>query len=106
MSLEYVVQASSPILSRGCQALESAQKLAQKFVPYETALQRLWFLCLVHRRIRGDPICMYTIMHGLLDFPRGTVFVAPPALGFEVMRSRFTNRVVKTRVANMRSAFE
>ncbi len=66
--LEYAIQASSPILSRDCQAIESVQKLAVKFVkglrhvPHETAL-------LVRRRIRGDLICMYKIMHGLLDIP-------------------------------------
>ncbi len=30
--LEYAIQASSPILTRDCQALESVQKLAVKFV--------------------------------------------------------------------------
>ncbi len=46
-NLEYAIQASSPILSQDCLALESVQKLAVKFVkglrrvPYETALQRL-----------------------------------------------------------------
>ncbi len=45
--LEPSVEASSPILSRDCQALESVQKLVVEFVkgmrhvPYETALQRL-----------------------------------------------------------------
>ncbi len=45
--LEYATQASSPILSRDRQVMESVQKLAVKFrkgvrhVPYETALQRL-----------------------------------------------------------------
>ncbi len=89
--LEYAIQASSPILSRDCQVLESVQKLAVKFVkgfrhvPYETALQRLQLFSLIRRRIRGDLICMYKIMHGLLDFPCDVVFAAPPALGFEVM---------------------
>ncbi len=60
--LEYPIQASSPILSRDCQALESVQKLAVKFVkglrhvPYETALQRLQLFSLIRRRIRGDLI--------------------------------------------------
>ncbi len=49
---------------------------------------------------------MYKIRHGLLDFPRDAVFVAPPALGFEVILSRFTNSGVRLVVANMRSAFE
>ncbi len=45
LHLEYAVQASSPILSRDCQALESVQKL--RHVPYETALQRLLLFPLV-----------------------------------------------------------
>ncbi len=63
--LEYAIQAFSPILSQDCQALESVQKLAVKFVkglrhvPYETALQRLQLFSLTRRRIRGDLICMY-----------------------------------------------
>ncbi len=53
--LEYAIQASFPILSRDCQALESVQKHAVKFVkglrhaPYETALQRLRLFSLVRR---------------------------------------------------------
>ncbi len=72
-----------PILSRGCQALESVQKLAVKFVkglrhvPYETALQWLQLFSLIRRRIRGALICMYKIMHGLLDFLRDAVFAVP-----------------------------
>ncbi len=71
--LEYAMQATSPILSRDRQALKSVQKLAVMFVkglrhvPYETSL-RLQLFCLVHRRIHGDLICMYKIMHGLLGF--------------------------------------
>ncbi len=43
--LEYSVEASSPILSRDCQALERVQKLVVEFVkgmrdvPYEAALK-------------------------------------------------------------------
>ncbi len=85
--LEYAIQASSPILSRDCQALESVQKLAVKFVrglrhvPYETALQRVQLFSLIRRRIRGDLICMYNIMHGLLDVPCDAVFAAPTRIG-------------------------
>ncbi len=85
--LEYAIQASSPILSRDCQALESVQKLAVKFVkglrhvPYETALQRLQLFSLIRRRIRGDLTCLYKIMHGLLDFPCDAVFAAPTRIG-------------------------
>ncbi len=85
--LEYAIQASSPILSRDCQALESVQNLAVKFlkglhhVPYETALQRLQLFSLARRRIRCDLICMYTIMHGLLDFPSDAAFATPTRIG-------------------------
>ncbi len=85
--LEYTIQATSPILSRDCQTLESVQNLAVKFVkgllhvPYETALQRLQLFSLIRRRIRGDLICMYKIMHGLLDFPCDAVFAAPTRIG-------------------------
>ncbi len=101
--LEYAIQASSPILSRDCQALEGVQKVAVKFVkglrhvPYETALQRLRLFSLVRRRISGNLICMYKIIYGLLNFP---------ALGFAVILSRFINSGVKPVAANMRSAFE
>ncbi len=85
--LEYAIQAPSPILSRDCQALESVQKLAVKFlkglchVPYEAALQRLQLFSLIRRRIRGDFICMYKIIHGLLDFPCDAVFSTPRRIG-------------------------
>ncbi len=49
---------------------------------------------------------MYQVMHGLLDFPCDAVFVAPPALGFEVILSRLANSGVKPVAANMRSVFE
>ncbi len=79
--LEYAIQASSPILSWDCQALKSVQKLAVKFskglhhVPCETALQRLRLFFLARRRIRGNLVCMFKIMHGLLDFLCDTVFL-------------------------------
>ncbi len=81
--LEYTIQESAPILSQDCQALESIQELAVKFVKglrhviYETALQQLKLFSLVRRRISGDLICMYKIMHGLLNFPCDAVFAAP-----------------------------
>ncbi len=60
--LGYAILASSPIVSRDSQAIESVQKLAVRFVkglrhvPYEAALQRLWLFPLVRGRIRGDLI--------------------------------------------------
>ncbi len=70
--LEYAIQASSPILSRDCQELGSVQKCATPFMR-----QRLQLFSLVHRRILGDLICMYKIMHGLLDFSCNAAFAAP-----------------------------
>ncbi len=90
-NLEYAIQSSSPIVSRDSQALESVQKPAVKFVkglrhvPYETALQRLQLFSLAHRRIRGYPIYMYKIMHGLINFHVTQSLLPPPALGFEVI---------------------
>ncbi len=80
--LECAIQASSLILYRDPQVQDSVQKLAVKFVkelrhaPYEIALQRLFSL--VSRRIPGDLICIYKVVHDLLDFPYDTVFTALP----------------------------
>ncbi len=101
--LEYAIHTSSPILSRDCQALESVQKLAVKFVkglrhvPYETALQRLQLFSLIRRRIRGDLICMYKIMHGLLDFPCNAVFAAPTRIGLRGHTLKIHQQRCKTR---------
>ncbi len=75
-------------------------------IPYEAALQQLRLFSLVCRRIRGGLICTYKMVHGLHDFPCDAVFAPPPALGFAVMLSKFTNSGVKPGVANMRLAFE
>ncbi len=45
-------------------------------------------------------------MHALLDFSCDAVFAAPPALGFEVILSRFTNSGVIPVAFNMHSALE
>ncbi len=101
--LEYAIQASSLILSRDCQALKSVQKLAVKFVkglrhvPYETALQRLQLFSLIRRRIRGDLICMYKLMHGLLDFPCDAVFAASTRIGLRSHTLKIHQHRCKTR---------
>ncbi len=68
-----------------------------RHVPYETALQRLRFFSLVRRRIRGDLICMYRIMHGLLDFPCETVFAAPTRIGLRSHTFKIHQQRCKTR---------
>ncbi len=104
--LEYAIEASSPILSRGCQALESVQKLAMKFVkglrhvPYEIALQQLQLFSLIRRRIRDDLICMCKIMHGLLGFPCDAVFAAPTCIGLRGHTLKIHQQRCKTRHSN------
>ncbi len=97
---EYAIQASSPILSWDCQALENVQKLAVKFVrhvPYDIALQRLQLFSLVRRRIRGALICMYKIMHGLLDFPFDAVFAVPTRMRLRGHTLKIHQQRCKTR---------
>ncbi len=54
------------------------QKLVVMFVKgLRHVLRRLQLFSLIRRRIRGDLIGMYKIMHGLLDFPCDAVFAAP-----------------------------
>ncbi len=101
--LEYAIQASSPILSRDCQALESVQKLAVKFVkglrhvPYETGLQRLQLFSLVRRILCGDLIYMYKTLHDLLDFPCDAVFAAPTRTGLRGHALKIHQQRCKTR---------
>ncbi len=53
------------------EAPEKVQKLALKFlkghrhVPYEEALKQHRLFSLTHQRIRGDPIAMFKIAHGV-----------------------------------------
>ncbi len=99
--LEYAEQPISPIFSRVRQ--QSVQKRALKFVkelrhiPYETALWRLRLFSLVRRRIRGDLICMYTIMHVFLYFPSDTVFAATTHTGLRGYTFTIYQQRCKTR---------
>ncbi len=59
------------------------QKLALTFVkrlrhaPYEAALKQLRPFFLTHRRIRGDLIAMFKIIHSLLEFPMASTVAHP-----------------------------
>ncbi len=68
-----------PILSRDAEALEKVQKLMKglRRVPYEAALEQLRLFSLAHWRIRGDIISLFTITHGLLEFPMEPTFAHP-----------------------------
>ncbi len=75
----------------------SLKHLTSRHVPYETALQRLQLFSLIRRRIRGDLICMYKIMHGLLNFPCDTVFAAPTRIGLRGHTLKIHQQRFKTR---------
>ncbi len=100
---EYAMQASAPSPSRDSQALENVQNLAvnvakgPRHVTYETALQRMQLFSLARRRTHGDLICMSKIMHGLLDFPYGTVFAAPTRIGLRGHTFKIHQQWYKTR---------
>ncbi len=67
------------------------------YVQYETVLQRPRHFSLVRRRIRGNRICMYKIMHGLLDFPCDTVIAAPTHTGLRDHTFKIHQQRCKTR---------
>ncbi len=66
-------------------------------LPYDTALQRLRLFSLIRRRLRGDLICMYKIMHGLLDFPCDAVFAATTRIGLRGHTFKIHQQRCKTR---------
>ncbi len=85
--LEYGQQASSPYLRRDIDLMERIQRLATRMVkgmrelPYEDRRRRLNIFSLERRRLRGDPILAYNILHGRLDLPKAEFFEAPAKRG-------------------------
>ena len=69
--LEYCVQAWSPSLKKDVMALEKVQRRATKIIPslrnkpYQDRLKALNLYTLETRRLRGDLIEVYKILHGL-----------------------------------------
>ncbi len=66
-----------------------------RHVPYETALRRLQLFSLI--RIRGDLICMYKILHGLLDVLCDAVFAVPTRIGLRGHTLKIHQQRCKTR---------
>ncbi len=92
-----------PLSLRGLQALESVHKPAAKFVkrlrhvPYEAALKWLRLFSLVRKRARGDLICMYKMMHHILEFPCDAAFEVPTRSGFRGHTFKVQQQRCKTR---------
>ena len=78
--LEYANCVWSPFLERDRTTIEKVQRRATKMIPalkdlpYETRLQRLNLPTLSYRRLRGDMIQVYKIMHGLNDIKINNLF--------------------------------
>ena len=71
--LEYTNCIWNPILHRDVKLIESVQRRATKIVPemkdlpYSDRLRRLKIPTLAYRRLRGDMIQVFKIMHGFVD---------------------------------------
>ena len=78
--LEYYVQALSPYLQKDITLLENIQRRATKLVkgleylPYERRLHHLNLYSLEQRRIRGDLIEVFKLMHNERDLPADQFF--------------------------------
>ena len=78
--LEYTNCIWSPILHKDSTLIESIQRKATKLVqglkdlPYPVRLRYLKIPALAYRRVRGDMIQVYKIMHGLVGTKKETLF--------------------------------
>jgi len=83
--LEHVVHAWAPVLKRDIKRLESVQRLPTRMVAglhdltYEQRLTRLNLFSLERRRLRGDLIETFKIVHGFTNMPVDQLFQILPA---------------------------
>ena len=79
--MEYAIQAWSPYLQKDISKLEKVQRRATKLVPgladlpYPDRLAQLQLTTLEERRIRGDMIEVYKLIHGLDKVNAGEEFL-------------------------------
>ncbi len=97
--LEYGQQASSPYLRRDIDLMERMQSLDIRMVKgmrellYDDRLRRLNISSLERRRLRGDLILAYNILHGRLDLPQAEFLEEPADRTFEDTTSSCTTAV-------------
>ena len=78
--MEYAVQAWSPQLQKDIKILENVQRRATRIVPelyglsYDQRLMELSLTSLCRRRLRGDMIEVYKIVHGFDNLDRAKFF--------------------------------
>ena len=115
--LEYANCIWNPILHKDVKLIESVQRRATKIVPemkdlpYSDRLQRLKIPTLAYRRLRGDMIQVFKLMHGFVDVKKEKIFVmADPERGtrgnslklqkcharLRIRENAFSNRVVNS----------
>ncbi len=70
--------------------------LRRRRAPHEAALQQLRLFFLTHRRIRGDPIFMFKITVGLLEFPMESTFTHPTRTGLHGHAYKFHQQRCRT----------
>lgn len=112
--LEYCVQAWAPYLKKDIRVMEKVQRLATRWVdglkgqPYKERLKRLGLFSLERRRLRGDLIEVYKIIHGLSGDDLKTLLplrdgrelrghakmLKKSHVRLDVRKAFFTNRVV------------
>ena len=78
--IEYAIQSWSPYLKKDIEELEKVQRRMAKLVPehkdltYKERCKRLGIYSLVKRRLKGDLIETYKIIHGIENVDKGVFF--------------------------------
>ena len=78
--LDYCCVAWCPFYVKDIDSLERVQRRftrmlpVNRHLPYEARLQKYGITTLYARRFKFDLVCMYKIVHGLIDIPRDHLF--------------------------------